>query len=220
LASDRDIRDQEATIRHLMTEARASLLDVRQQLLLYVITAIAVALLAVIVSAHLLWRKNRQLNQSNRQLYHNYQQLLQAEQEEQKLRNALAESKYSRSNLSDEQRDSLIYRIQQLLSTADVICQPEFTLQKLAKMADSNTTYASQAINEHYGTSFSNVLAGMRIREACRRMSDESEHYRNITIEAIATSVGFKSRTAFTNAFKREVGLMPSEYLRMAIAKE
>ncbi|MBQ9453689.1 MAG: AraC family transcriptional regulator, partial [Desulfovibrio sp.] len=75
----------------------------------------------------------------------------------------------------------------------------------------------SQVINEHYGTSFSNVLSGMRIREACRRMSEESSRYRHVTIEAIALSVGFKSRTAFINAFKREVGLTPSEYLKMAL---
>ena len=40
------------------------------------------------------------------------------------------------------------------------------------------------------------------------------------TIEAIASGTGFKSRTTFVNAFKRETGLKPSEYLRMAAAKE
>ena len=42
----------------------------------------------------------------------------------------------------------------------------------------------------------------------------------NLTIEAIASGTGFKSRTTFVNAFKRETGLKPSEYLRMAAAKE
>jgi AraC-like DNA-binding protein len=51
-------------------------------------------------------------------------------------------------------------------------------------------------------------------------MSDESDKFGNMTIEGVATSVGFKSRTAFINAFKREVGLTPSEYLRMALSKE
>ena len=51
-------------------------------------------------------------------------------------------------------------------------------------------------------------------------MNDENSEYGNMTIEGIATSVGFKSRTAFINAFKREVGLTPSEYLRMALSKE
>ncbi|MBR1484878.1 MAG: AraC family transcriptional regulator [Prevotella sp.] len=130
------------------------------------------------------------------------------------------DTKYSRSSLSDEQKDSLIYRIQEILNNPDIICQQDFTLSKLARQADSNTTYVSQVINERYGTAFSNVLSGFRIKEACRRMNGESGHYSHVTIEAIATGVGFKSRTSFINAFKREVGLTPSEYLRMAQSKE
>ena len=111
-------------------------------------------------------------------------------------------------------------RIEEILSSAEVVCEQDFTLTKLAKLVDSNTTYVSQVINEKYGTAFSNVLAGFRIKEACRRMNDETERYSQMTIEAIAMGTGFKSRTTFVNAFKRETGLKPSEYLRMAAAKE
>ncbi|MBQ9357260.1 MAG: hypothetical protein IJT98_08250, partial [Prevotella sp.] len=189
LAQASGISDQAATISHLLVESRAQLLDDRQHMQQYVIIAIAAALLAVLASTVLLWRKNRKLNLSNHQLYQLYQQQLQAEREEQQLRKDLVEAKYSGSSLSSEHKDALIYRIQEVLSTADAICQPDFTLAKLAKMSDSNTTYVSQVINEHYGTSFSNVLSGMRIREACRRMSEESSRYRHVTIEAIALSV-------------------------------
>ncbi len=216
LAVYNDINDQAAVIGNLTVEARAALLDDRQRMQQYIILAALIALMTVVGSAWLLWRKNRQLHQHNRLLYDNYQQLLHAEQEEQLLRKNLVEAKYSSSNLSDKQKDTLIVSIEELLSQPDVICQPEFTVAKLAKSVDSNTTYVSQVINEHYQTSFSNVLASRRIREACRRMSDEQGQYRNQTIEAIATGVGFKSRTAFINAFKREVGLTPREYLKMA----
>lgn len=220
LADRSDVSDLAATISHRLVEARARLLDDRQRLQQYVILAIALALVAVLASAVLLWRKNRQLRQKGRRLYEQYQQLLQADREEQQLRRSLAEAKYSRSNLTSEQRDSLLDRIHLVLADAGEVCQPEFTLAKLSKLVDSNTTYVSQAINEHYGTSFSNVLSGLRVREACRRISQEGDRYRHVTIEAIATDVGFKSRTAFTAAFKRETGLMPSEYLRMALARE
>jgi AraC-like DNA-binding protein len=63
---------------------------------------------------------------------------------------------------------------------------------------------------------FSILLGNHRVKEACRRISEEGERYTTLTIEAIASGVGFKSRTAFINAFKREVGLTPSEYMRMA----
>ena len=176
-------------------------------------------LLVVLGSAILLWRKNRQLNSRNKSLYEKNRQLLQIEHEAQELRKNNDE-KYSRSNLSDDQRSALAMRIEEILSSADAICEQDFTLNKLAKLVDSNTTYVSQVINEKYGMAFSNVLAGFRIKEACRRMNDETDRYSQMTIEAIATGTGFKSRTTFINAFKRETGLKPSEYLRMAAAKE
>ena len=129
------------------------------------------------------------------------------------------EGKYSHSNLSTEQKEVLIFRIQEIMSRPENICQQDFTLGKLAKLADSNTSYVSQVINEHYGNAFSNVLSCYRIREACRRINDETMQYSQITIEAIATSVGFKSRTSFINAFKRETGLTPSEYMKIAMGK-
>ena len=128
-------------------------------------------------------------------------------------------SKYSHSNLTDEQRQTLSYRIRDILEAPDIICQQDFTLAKLAKLTDSNTTYVSQVINENYKAAFSIVLGNFRIKEACRRISD-TEHYGNLTIDAIATSVGFKSRTSFFNAFKRETGLTPSEYQRLAAAEQ
>lgn len=216
LASDREVDDQVKVISHLLTEARASELSERQFLQQMVILVGFIVLSVVMFFALLLWRKNKQLNLRNRSLYLKNRQLLEVERTEQQLRKELETNKYRRSSLNDEQRSALIFRIQDMLDNPEVICQSDFTLAKLAKMADSNTTYVSQVINEKYGSAFSNVLSGFRIKEACRRMSDETSRYSKVTIEAIALGVGFRSRTAFINAFKREVGLTPSEYLRQA----
>ncbi len=198
---------------------RASELAVRHRVQQMLLLAACIVFLVVLVSVILLWRKNRQLHSRNRSLYEKNRQLLQVEHEAQELRKS-NDDKYSRSNLSADQRSSLAMRIEEILSSTDVICEQDFTLTKLAKLVDSNTTYVSQVINEKYGMAFSNLLAGFRIKEACRRMNDESDRYSQMTIEAIATGIGFKSRTTFINAFKRETGLKPSEYLRMAAAKE
>lgn len=219
LASDNNINDQATNIGHLLIAAQAKELADRQAMQQMVIIAIGLALLFVIVFSILLWKKNKQLRNRNRSLFEKNRQMLEMEREEQALRKEVME-KYSRSNLSDEQKETLVFRIQEILSNPVNICQSEFTLARLAKQADSNTTYVSQVINERYGQAFSNVLSNFRIKEACRRITDETDKFGNMTIEGIATSVGFKSRTAFINAFKREVGLTPSEYLRMALSKE
>lgn len=179
----------------------------RQQQERLAFAAVALVLLVVIASAYLLWRKNRELTARNKSLFDLTQQVIKAEDEQQKLRS---------SHQSSEDRESLIRRIQDVLDSPDLICQQDFTVARLAALVESNTTYVSQAINQHYGMAFSNVLGNCRVREACRRMNDHN-NYGNYTVEGFATSVGFKSRTAFVNAFKREVGLTPSEYLRMAL---
>ena len=43
---------------------------------------------------------------------------------------------------------------------------------------------------------------------------NDREHYGHLTIEGIAASVGIKSRTNFSNNFKKITGLSPSEYQR------
>ena len=194
-------------------EEQAQQMAARQRLQQFVILLAFIVLLVVVVFLAMLWRKNQQLKLRNKSLYEKQQQMMQIEAEEQSLRKA-----YSKSNLNEEQRETLIYRIQETLSNADIICQQDFTLGKLAKLINSNTTYTSQVINEKYGMAFSNLLSSYRVKVACQRMNDP-EQYGHVTIEAIATSTGFKSRTTFVNAFKRETGLTPSEYLRIAAAE-
>lgn len=179
-----------------------------------VLSAAIFILVIVLLSAVLLWKKNRQLKERNRSLYEKNRQVMRVEADEQSLRKA-----YSKSNLNNEQRESLIMRIEEVLNDADMICQQDFTLNKLAKLINSNTTYTSQVINEKYGMTFSNLLGSYRVKVACQWMDDPTR-YGNITIEAIASGTGFKSRTTFVNAFKRETGLKPSEYLRMATTKQ
>lgn len=190
-------------------QQRARDMATRQQRQRTALAGIGLLLLVVLVSAFLLWRKNRELLARNKALFEKAQQMMKVEAEQQTLR---------RSRQSSEHRETLIQRIQEVLDTPEMICQQDFTVARLAKLVESNTTYVSQAINEKYGMAFSNVLGQCRVHEACRRMNDR-EHYGHITIEGIASGVGFKSRTAFANAFKREVGLTPSEYLRMATAE-
>ena len=187
-------------------------LEQRQLLQQLSLLAAVIVIAVIVIAALLLWQKNRQLRERNRSLYEKNRQLIRIEAVEQSQRKT-----YSKSNLNDEQRETLVGRVQEVLANPDIICQQDFTLSKLAKIINSNTTYVSQVINETYGMAFSNLLSSFRIKVACQWMDDPAR-YGNLTIEAIAMGTGFKSRTAFINAFKRETGLKPSEFLRLAKA--
>ena len=44
--------------------------------------------------------------------------------------------------------------------------------------------------------------------------------YGNLTIDAISESVGFNTRATFTKAFRNNVGMLPSEFMRLARDKQ
>ena len=203
-------------------EEKARELVYRQRLQLALIIAIAVILVVVVFASVMIWRKNRFLQARNKSLYERYQQLLKVEKEKEEATHLaeensqdIKEEKYSHSKLNDHRKESLISRIREVMDNPDLICSQDFSSKELAKLVESNTTYVSQVINENYGISFSTLLGNQRVKEACRRIN-ESDRYDNLTIEGIANDVGFKSRTALLTAFKREVGLTPSEYIKMA----
>ena len=183
-------------------------------------------LLALAVLLYLVYRKNGELTRSNQSLYQKNVEMLRAEEEERRMRRQLQDKetpatdadndvKYKSSHLSDEDKEQLLSRIQEVMENSDEIFSPEFSLERLAMLSDSKSKYVSQVINEYYEQNFNNFLNSFRIKEACKRMGN-LDNYGNYTIEAISESVGFKSRSTFVTSFKRITGLTPSQYQRMA----
>jgi AraC-like DNA-binding protein len=81
----------------------------------------------------------------------------------------------------------------------------------LAEKLNTNKSYLSQVINEYFRKNFSTFVNEYRVKEASRLLLEkESENY---TIEAIANSVGFKSKSAFNSAFKKFTGITPSYFV-------
>ncbi len=162
---------------------------------------------------YILYRKNRTLRTTNRELYNKNVALLR--QEDQQKHSA----KYETSNLNDGDKQQLLQKIMQVFDEPETICSPTFSLDFLASRIESKSKYVSQVINEAFSQSFTNVLTEARIKEACKRLSDVA-NYGNYTIEAIANSVGFKSRANFVTNFKKFTGLTPSAYQRIAKGEE
>jgi AraC-like DNA-binding protein len=197
-----------------------------QQVVIWVVVVIA---LIVAVSLFVVWRNNKKLRLRNASLYLKTVSMLQAEEEAKRRREELeaqvktlsekpqpfGEEKYKSSNLAQDNKEELMGRIRQVMENCEEIYAPGFSTDRLAQLTDSNYKYVSQVINETCNCNFSNFLNEYRIKEACRRINDDPR-YANLTIEAISSSVGFRSRSTFVNAFKRFTGLTPSEYLRIA----
>ena len=100
------------------------------------------------------------------------------------------------------------------MNDVEVISKSDFSLQMLADMVESNTKYVSWIINDTYKKNFKTLLNEHRIREACRRLAD-TEHYGNMTIQAIYEELGYNSAASFIQSFKKVNGITPSMYQKL-----
>lgn len=105
-------------------------------------------------------------------------------------------------------------RIIKAMDNSSEIYNAGFSMADLGTLTNLNPRTVSRAINVCHGTNFHVLLNEYRIREAMRRIAAPGSN--RITIESIAESCGFRSRTSFATLFKKATGLTPSEYARMS----
>jgi len=117
--------------------------------------------------------------------------------------------------LSEEAKDLLLARVKEALADTSLICQDGFTQAMLAEHIGTNANYLSVVINEKTGKNFRTLVNECRVKEVCRRLSDQAR-YGGFTIETIAQGVGFKSYANFVTTFRNFTGISPSAYLKMA----
>lgn len=120
---------------------------------------------------------------------------------------------------ADPELETDIETVRSIFENSPEIYTPDFSIERMASIAGITVRRVSRAVNTGMSLNFSSVLQTYRIREACRRLSNPGEEYANYTIEAIAESVGFRSRSNFNSIFKKIIGLTPSTYQKMADKK-
>lgn len=176
----------------------------------------------------MLFVKNKKLKRSNEHLYKNSLASLQREEREREMRlsyeqrlkeklNAAANvpERYSSSGLGEEDKEILLNKILNVMQTSEEIFSPDFKADRLVELVGSNNRYVSQAINEKLGCNFTTLLNEYRVKEMCKRMNNVDK-YGNLTINAIANSVGFRSHSGLFTAFKKVTGLTPAQYQKLA----
>ena len=193
-----------------------------------------------------IYRANRKIRSNNRHLYRNYVEMLDKEEQARERRklderriaelearirdmesaaavvsadNATLEvspkAKYQNSRMTDDDAKELYAAVLGVMENSDEIYKLGFNVERLSELVHSRPRYVSQAINQEYGSNFNSLLNEYRIKEACRRLGGNAD-YANMTIEGIAESVGFKSRTSFGALFKSITGLSPSAYQKIS----
>lgn len=119
------------------------------------------------------------------------------------------EKKYSKSVLDEESKQKISEKIVKYIEGEKYYLGNSPSLQDLAKKINTSPNYVSQVINEKLKLTFPELISKYRIEEAKKMLEDP---YSNETIEGIAYSVGYSSKSTFHSAFKKFTGQTPAEY--------
>ena len=171
------------------------------------ITTSVVLFLMCLVSLFIYFQK-RNLNRAYKSLFEKNIEII-------GLENGTSEKngeKPRKSTITDDKQEELLHKILTVMEDTATICDPDFSLDKLSELVQSNQNYVSQVINIALKKNFRTFLNGYRIKEAQRLFSEpDSSKY---TIETLSLMSGFKSSSAFRNTFKEVTGVSPSFYLK------
>lgn len=118
--------------------------------------------------------------------------------------------KYTKSSLTESGKMKILDNIIFELETRQYFLDNLASLSELAKKIGESPHHVSQVMNEKLNKSFFELLASYRIDEAKKILSGDKKG--KITVEEISEMVGYNSKTAFNNAFKKLSGKTPSEF--------
>ncbi|MEM8893832.1 MAG: ABC transporter permease [Bacteroidota bacterium] len=118
--------------------------------------------------------------------------------------------KYEKSSVDPSDKYRIGLSIDEVFRNKAFYLSYDASLAKLAKEVHSSIHQVSQVINESKGMSFNELIAYHRIREA-RKMFRQSS-FNHLTIEGVASEVGYASKAAFNKAFKKYTGVSPSVF--------
>lgn len=123
-----------------------------------------------------------------------------------------AEETNDEKTISVELEAIILKKIEEALEVDKVFLDNTLSLVNFAQLLDTNTSYLSKTINNHYNKRFSTLINEYRIKEILQYF--ESDRLKDFTIFALAQEAGFNSKSAFNKAFKEFVGVTPTFYLK------
>jgi AraC-like DNA-binding protein len=132
--------------------------------------------------------------------------------EEIQTKTILKQEESTKKVLFDEDQAALyVEALTGLMEKKKPYLDPNYQISNLSSDLDIPVHHCSYVLNYHIGKPFRDWINGYRIRYFIKQVPRLNN---TKTIEAIAIDSGFKNNTTFYNAFKKEKGQLPKEYIK------
>ncbi|MDR1847541.1 MAG: helix-turn-helix transcriptional regulator [Bacteroidales bacterium] len=112
----------------------------------------------------------------------------------------------------------IINKLIALLEKDKIYRKKELSVNDLAKMLCVNRNVLSKVTNTYFNKTLPALFNEYRIKEAVNLITDSKTG--NYKIEVISDMCGFNNRQIFHSAFKKETGLTPNDFRKMAENKD
>ena len=126
----------------------------------------------------------------------------------------IPEKKYEKTQLPLEIKNEYISRLTDFMTEQKPYLNPEINLTELSGKVSIPPHHLSQLINTHYKQNFYDFINYHRIEES-KKILVNSETHRKTILEVLFES-GFNSKSVFNSAFRKYVGMTPSEFKKIA----
>ncbi|WP_455586534.1 helix-turn-helix domain-containing protein [Bacteroides sp.] len=119
------------------------------------------------------------------------------------------------STANDEQQN-LVARLQEYLLTGDNLLATDINRDEIISALGTNKNALTDAVKAVTGKTPMEYMRAMKIEEARKMLDNHPE----LTIEAIAFSCGFNIPSTFYRLFRKQYGITPTEYQKLAKSQE
>ena len=126
----------------------------------------------------------------------------------------VAVEKYKKSGLNPEKVDKLFLTLSEYMETNQPFLSPELSLFDLAKLIGVLPNHLSQIINVKTNQNFFDYINSYRVTKVKEYILNGRLEEHNLF--GLAIESGFNSKASFNRAFKKHIGLTPSEFKKMA----
>ncbi len=117
-----------------------------------------------------------------------------------------------KSPISLEKEEELLKLLEDF-EKGSAYADKNFTLSNLVSILNTNTKYANYIIKKYRGEkTFNEYLNSIKIKFILDRLINKPE-YLNYKIQYLAEISGFSTHSRFTEIFKKEVGMSPSDFI-------
>ncbi|WP_442265804.1 helix-turn-helix domain-containing protein [Tenacibaculum sp. ZS6-P6] len=117
----------------------------------------------------------------------------------------------SKNEVEINETDKVLFNhIEQMIISKNIYKNPDLTIIDIANLTNKHPKKISTVINEVSNKNFKTFINGFRINEAKDILKNVNSN--DYSIEGISLEVGFKSKSAFYDAFRKETGTTPTKF--------